>query len=65
MSYYPRYVFNCRIDITEANMREYDRKKKEFHDKCLEINPDYFHLNLRQQMEVRRQAEEVLGFSIY
>ena len=62
--YYPKYVYSYREDITRANMREYDRKKKLLEDKCLEINPDYFHLNLRQRMEVRREVEEALGFSI-
>ena len=64
MSCYPKYVYSYREDVTRANMREYDRKKKEFEDKCLEINPDYFSLNFRQRMEVRRKAEEVLGFNI-
>lgn len=64
MSYYPKYIYSYRIDITRANMRDYDRRKKEFEDKCLEINPDYFSLNFRQRIEIREQAEEALGFSI-
>ena len=61
MSYYPRYVYSCREDVTRANMREYDRKKKILEDKCLEIDPDYFHLNLRHRRKIWDQAEEALG----
>ena len=59
--YYPKYVYNVREDITRANMRAYDQKQKEIDNKCLEINPNYFKCNLRERIEIRQRAADMLG----
>ena len=59
---YPSWVYSPRIDVTINNKREYDRTKEIFQQKCLEINPDYYKLGLRERMAVRDKAEEILGF---
>ena len=59
---YPKWVFDPREDITRNNMREYDRTTKIFRDKCLELNPNYYQLSLRERMVVRDKAEEILGY---
>lgn len=59
--YYPKYVYNIREDITRANMRAYDQKQKEIEKKCLEINPDYYKCTLRDRMETRQRAANLLG----
>lgn len=64
MNWYPREIFSYREDITRKNMEEYDRKKKLFYDKCVELNPDFFNLKLRERMKVRDAVEIILGFRI-
>lgn len=61
---YPREVFSPREDVTQNNMKEYDRKRDMFFRKCLEIDPDYYSLGLKDRMIVREKAEEILGFRI-
>lgn len=55
---YPSHVYNIREDVTKANKRAYDARQELINKKCEEINPDYWHLGLRQRREIRRQAEE-------
>ena len=59
---YPSWVYDVREDVTKANMREYDRTKKTFYDKCLELNSDYYKLGLRERMVVRDEVEKILGY---
>lgn len=59
---YPSWVYSIREDVTRNNMKEYDRTTKIFRDKCLELNPDYYKLSLRERMAVRDKAEEILGY---
>lgn len=56
--YYPKEVFSYREDVTRANMREYEKRQRQLEEKCLEIDPNYYHLGLRQRMEIRTQAEK-------
>lgn len=58
MAYYPREVFNINMDITRANMREYDKKREREVNSYLAINPNYFKLDARTQYEIRKQAKE-------
>lgn len=61
---YPKYVFSSREDITQRNMREYDRKKEIFYRKCEELAPDYYKMTIRERMQVRDQVEKILGYRI-
>ncbi len=60
--WYPKWVYNVREDVTRNNMKEYDRTTEIFRQKCLEINPDYYKLPLRERMAVRDEAEKILGY---
>lgn len=62
MNYYPKWVYDVREDVTQNNMREYERTKEIFIQKCIEINPDFYKLGLRERMAVRDKAEEILGY---
>ena len=62
--YYPRWVYNIREDITRANMEAYDKKKEKFYQKCEELNPNYYHLGLRERMAIQDKAEGILGYRI-
>ncbi len=59
---YPKWVYSPREDVTRENMHKYDETKEIFYKKCEEINPDYWHLGLRERMEIRDKAEEILGY---
>lgn len=59
---YPAWVYSPREDVTRNNMREYDRTTEIFRQKCLEINPNYYGLTLKERMAVRDKAEEILGY---
>lgn len=62
MNTYPKWVYSPREDVTRNNMREYDRTKKIFYDKCLELEPNYYKLTLRERQTIRDKAEEILGY---
>ncbi len=64
MNWYPKEVYSYREDITRKNMEEYDRKKKLFYDKCVELDSNFFNLGFRERTEVRDAAEALLGFRI-
>jgi len=59
---YPAWMYSPREDVTKRNMEEYDRTTEIFQQKCLEINPAYYTLPLRERMAVRDKAEEILGY---
>ena len=59
---YPPWVYSAREDVTRKSMEEYDKTKEIFYRKCTEINPDYYHLGLRERMEIKDRAEEILGY---
>ena len=61
---YPKEVFSVREDLTRNTMREYEIKVSVFYWKCLEINPNYYNLGLKDRIAVRKKAEEILGFRI-
>ena len=61
---YPSYVYSPREDVTRNAMREFDIKKKKFYEKCLEINPNYYKLGIRERLDVRGKAETELGFTV-
>lgn len=54
---YPREVYSIREDVTRENMRQYDLKMKRLYARCEEIEPNYWKLGLREQMEIRKRAE--------
>lgn len=62
--WYPKEVYSYREDITRKNMEEYDRKKKLFYDKCVELDSNFFNLGFRERTEVRDAVEALLGFRI-
>lgn len=64
MNWYPKEVYSYREDITRKNMEEYDRKKKLFYDKCVELDSNFFNLGFRERTEVRDAVEALLGFRI-
>ena len=57
---YPSWVYTSREDVTKENMKRYDREQEAIHDKCLELNPEYHHLGLRERFEIWKQAEDIL-----
>lgn len=61
---YPKHIYSARIDITRRNMQEYDRKMDAIYDKCMEIEPDYYHLTMRERMAVREKAADLLGYTL-
>lgn len=60
MSWYPREVFHINEDVTRRNKKAYDDLQKRIEKRCLEINPDYYKLGLRERSEIRRQARSEL-----
>lgn len=61
---YPKWVYNINETTTRNNMREYDRKKEIYYAKCEEIDPDYWHKNLRERMAIHKEVEKELGFDL-
>lgn len=59
---YPSWVYSIREDVTRANMKAYDHTTEIFRQKCLEIDPDYYSLSLRERMTVKDKVEEILGY---
>ena len=64
MSHYPKHIYSPNIQITRANMREYDMRQERIYRKCLELRPDYHKIGLREQMKVRQQAADILGYTL-
>lgn len=64
MNWYPKEVYSYREDITKKNMEEYDRKKKLFYDKCVELDSNFFNLGFRERTEVKDAVEALLGFRV-
>jgi hypothetical protein len=62
VKWYPSWVYSVREDWTRANMARYDRMQEAIDKRCLEINPDYFRLDIRSRFAVRRQAETDLNY---
>ena len=54
---YPPEVFHINEDVTRRNMKAYDALQQRIEKRCLEINPDYPKLGLRERSNIRRQAE--------
>lgn len=54
---YPRELFSPREDITRANIKAYEGRQNRIYKKCLELNPDYHKLGLREQHEIHKKAE--------
>ena len=62
--HYPKEIYSPRIDVTRRNMQEYDRRMNAIYNKCLDIEPDYYHMTLRERMTIRQQAADLLGYSL-
>lgn len=54
---YPPEVYCIREDVTRENMRKYDEYQKRLKAKCLEIDPNYYSLGLRDRMDVLAEAK--------
>lgn len=54
---YPKWVYDCRVDITRENMRKYDERQEKIYKRCLELAPDFHKLGLRQQVAIRDKAK--------
>lgn len=59
---YPANLFHINEDITASNIKAYDARRETLRQKCLEINPNYYHLGLRERMNIRTQAIQALGW---
>lgn len=57
IKWYPPEVFHINEDVTRRNMKAYDALKRRIEKRCLEINPDYYKLGLRERSKIRKQAE--------
>lgn len=57
MSWYPKEVYGINETVTRENMRKYDEYQKRLRAKCLEINPNYYSLGLRERMDVLAKAK--------
>ena len=58
---YPKEVYSIREDRTRENMRMYEVWRDKVNERCEEIDPDYYHLPLRDSYKIRKQAEEEIG----
>lgn len=54
---YPPEVYCIREDVTRENMRKYDEYQKRLRAKCLEIDPNYYSLGLRERLDVKAKAK--------
>lgn len=57
---YPRWVYTAREDVTRENMRLYDKRQEQINKKCVEINPDYYKLGLRERRAIREKAKTLV-----
>ena len=57
---YPKELFSINEDVTEANLRAWDAREEAIRQKCLEINPDYDKLGLRERYEIKRKVRETV-----
>ena len=57
---YPPEVYCVREDVTRENMRIYDERQRRIEAKCLELDPNYHKLGLREQYEIRKKAKEMI-----
>lgn len=55
--WYPKECYHINEDITRQRKAEYDRKQKALEKRCLEIDPEYYHRNLRERAAIRDKAE--------
>ena len=55
--WYPPEVYHINEDVTRRNMRQYDERQLRIERRCLEIDPDYPKLGLRERHAIREQAE--------
>lgn len=55
--YYPPWVYHINEDVTRRNMRQYEERQRKIEKRCLEIDPDYPKLGLRERHAIRKQAE--------
>lgn len=62
MNRYPKYIYSPYTNITRQNMAEYDKRKETFYKKVLELAPDYYHMSVRERLNVRDKAEKAVGF---
>ena len=60
--YYPSWIYSYREDITRENMRQYDRMRDLLYKRLLELNPDYYSLNLRERHDLINQVENELNY---
>lgn len=57
--YYPKEVFNARIDITQANMRRYDAAQAKIEKAILAKYPNYYKLSFRERWDLRHEIDEI------
>ena len=58
--WYPDWVYSSREDVTRANMALYEKQVKALDEKCIEICPNYYRLDIVARFNVRRQADDIL-----
>lgn len=61
MSWYPRWVYSPRIDVTQRNMRDYDAKQRRIENETVSRCPDYYKLPLRERLSIRNRIEEEMS----
>ena len=62
--YYPKEVYNINENITRENMRKYDKMRDNWYNKALELFPDYFKRGLRERLEIGKEIDKVVGYSL-
>ena len=62
--YYPKEVYNINENITRENMRKYDKMRDNWYNKALELFPDYFKRGLRERLEIGKEVDKAVGYSL-
>lgn len=58
--YYPMKVFSIDEDRTRRNMRVYDEWEDKVYAECVNRNPDYCEMNLRERYDLRKEVMKAI-----
>lgn len=61
--YYPKWVYNIRVDVTQRNMREYERRAEKVQQTCEELHPNFLKMTMRERSKIREEVIHMLGYS--
>ena len=57
---YPREVFSINENRTRRNMRAYDEWEDKVYAECVNRNPDYLKMNLRDRHDLRKEVMKAI-----